>query len=331
MTNLEDVLSKLSKTTRKRIQLANEVELTRLPLASLGLTEALGGGIGLGRQTLVWGSKSAGKTALILQSMAVWQTLGYVCALIDVEDTFDPAWAARLGIDTEKLIVSKVKSTDQLVEVCIDMINSGVDIICVDSITALVPLSWFEKNGELKGLDGTNQIGGQAVDLARALKLLNGANKNTAIILISQTRNKINTYGASLEPTGGQSVAFYSTSSIKLYASKSDKEQKKQEIMQNGRLVEVPVAREVTFTVDYNKIGPPSQTGSYDFYYAGPEIGVDLVGETISLALSYNIIKQSGAWFKYDEMQWQGKPAAINYFRGNPDDLEDLKNRIKNG
>ncbi len=331
MSDIDDVLSKLNKTTRKRVKLANETELVRLPMASTGLTEALGGGIGLGRQTLIWGSKSAGKTAQVLESMGVWQKMGYVCALVDVEGTFEKEWATRLGVNTDELLISSSKATDDVVEDVSDFMHSGVDIICVDSITSLIPLSWVEKNGELKGLAGTNQIGGQAVDIARALKLIHGANENTALILISQTRNKITTYGAIPEPTGGQSVAFYSTASVRLTAPKSIKDQKMMEVEQNGRLVEIPVGREVTFTIDYNKIGPPSQTGTYDFYYAGPEIGVDKVSEIVNLAKSHNIIKAAGAWVYYEELKFNGMLKALDYFRGNPDELKDLKGKIING
>ncbi len=332
MADTDEVLSKLNKTTRKRIRKANETEIVRLPLASVGLTAALGGGIGLGRQTLIWGSKSAGKTALIMQSMALWQQMGYVCALVDVEGTFDKDWSARLGVDNKKLLLSSSKLTDEVVEDVTDFMQSGVDIVLVDSITSLIPLSWVEKNGkELKGLSGTNQIGGQAVDIARALKLLHGANEKTSLILISQTRNKITTYGAIPEPTGGQAVAFYSTTSVRLTAQKSDKEQIKRSVDVNGKLIETNVGREVTFTVDYNKIGPPSRTGAYDFYYSGEEVGVDTVGEGVTLALALNIIKQGGAWFKYNGMQWQGKPAVVEYFHGNPDCFEELKMEIANG
>lgn len=324
MKNIDEVMSKLSKRTRDRVQKANEVEIKRLELVSQGLTNALGGGIGLGRFTLIWGSKSAGKTALMLQSIGEWQRQGLICAMVDVEDTFDPDWASSLGVETEKLLVSKIKSSGEMVEVCSDFILNGVDVILIDSITALVPMSWYEKNGDPKGLEGTRQIGGQAVDLANAIKLLNGINHETAIIMISQIRNKITSYGAIQEPTGGQSVSFYSTASVKVTASKSDKDQKKEEILKNGRLVELPVAREVNWHVIYNKLGSPSQSGTYDFYYAGDNVGVDKVSEVVGMAVEADIVKKTGAWFMYDEMKFHGKDAAVNYFKGNPDELNEL-------
>lgn len=334
----EEVLSKLSKKTRDRVKLASESSLIRLPLASTGLTAALGGGIGLGRQTLVYGSKSAGKTALMMQSMALWQKMGYVCAFVDVEGSFEKEWAARLGIDTTKLLLSSAKATDDIVEDCLDYMQAGVDVILIDSITAMVPVSWFEKStkkteshGEMKGMDGVNQIGSQAVDMSKALKLINGANRNTAIILISQQRNKINTYGASLAPSGGLAVEFYSTTSIRLYASKTDKEQKKGEVFVNGHLTNMPVARKVTWTIEYNKIGPPSQIGEYDFYYAGDSVGVDVLGETVDLAIEVGLISKAGAWFTLaDGTQFQGRDNLVDYYKGNPDCFEELKEGTSN-
>lgn len=128
--------------------------------------------------------------------------------MVDVEDTFDPDWASSLGVDTETLLVSKIKSSGEMVEVCSDFILNGVDVILIDSITALVPMSWYEKNGDPKGLEGTRQIGGQAVDLANAIKLLNGINHETAIVMISQIRNKITSYGAIQEPTEASRYHF---------------------------------------------------------------------------------------------------------------------------
>lgn len=334
--NIDDVLAKLNKKTRDRIKLASESELIRLPLASTGLTAALGGGIGLGRQTLVYGSKSAGKTALLLQSIGMWQKMGYVCAFIDVEGSFEKSWAARLGVDTTKLLLSQAKATDDIVEDCLEYMEAGVDVILIDSITAMIPVSWFEKStkkteshGEMKGMESLNQIGSQAVDMSRALKLINGANKNTSIILISQQRNKINTYGASLAPSGGLAVEFYSTTSIRLFASKADKEQKKGEVMVNGHLTEMPIGREVTWTIEYNKIGPPSQFGTYNFYYAGDEVGVDTIGETVDEAVKLGLIEKGGAWYEIEGgTKFHGMDNLINYYRGNPECFEELKEQV---
>ena len=323
--SIDDILSGLSKETRKRVSIANTIELDRISLASSKLTQALGGGMLRGRQFLCWGSKSSGKSALFMQSVAEWQKQGMSCAWIDAEASFDPAWAERLGVDTSTLIVSLAKDTQSMVEICSELMLAKIDVIVVDSITALVPLSWFGKTGELKGLEGTNQIGSQAVDLARAVKLLNGVNTDTCLVLISQSRSNITTYGAIQQPTGGQSIPFYSTACIKLNASASDKNQIKGEVSAAGRTVEKNIGREVTFTVEYNKIGPPSTSGTYDFYYDGDSVGIDVVGELIDMAIENDIILRAGAWFSYGDLKLQGRPSVINYFRGNPEELLELK------
>jgi recombination protein RecA len=325
---LDNFLSKLNPITRKRIKIANQIELKRCPLISVGLTQALGGGLAFGRQYLFYGNKSAGKSSILLQSVADWQKQGYICAWIDIESAFDPEWAKKLGVDVESLIVSQAKVSDELVSVVSDLMVNEVDFVVVDSITALIPMGWVQKNGELKELENTGGIGQQSLDLGRAVKLLNAVNKRTCLILISQIRNKITSYGAVGGPTGGNAVEFYSTASIKLYANKSDKEQIKKIIDKNGKTVEQNVGREVTYLIEYNKIGPPSKVGAYDFYYAGPEVGIDLVGEIISLAMSENIITTAGAWCYYKEMKFNGRTKTTEYFRGNTSELEDLKKEL---
>lgn len=328
----EEILSKLNKKTRERLMLAKEHELKKLPLASIGLTAALGGGFGFGRQNLIWGKKSAGKSAMLLQTVAMAQKDGLSCAWVDAEAAFDKEWASRLGVDVENLILSPIKSTEEMVEVSSDLLKAGIDVLVVDSITALLPLSWYEKGGgELKGLSGTRQIGSQSVDMAAAVKLLNGVNKTTCLILIAQTRKKIETWGAVDRPTGGQAVEFYSSSTVRLTASASDKEQIKMPTMKNGKMVEGNVGRPVTWLIEYNKVGEPSQSGGYDFYYRGEQVGVDRLAESVDLAVNMDIIQKGGAWYNYEEVKFQGRDKIIDYFKGNPDDFDELLKRINNG
>ncbi len=328
LSNIDNILAGLSKETRKRVALANTIELDRIPLASYRMTKALGGGLLRGRQFLYWGGKSSGKSSFLLQSIGEWQKQGLICAWIDAEASFDPEWATRLGVDVSELIVSPVKDTQSMVEVCTELMQLKVDVLVVDSITALVPLSWFDKKGDLKGLEGTGQIGSQSVDLARALKLLNGVNDQTCFILISQSRSNITTYGAIQQATGGQSVLFYSTAVIKLNSNSSDKEQIKGEVYIGNKLIEKNIGREVTFTIQFNKIGPPSSSATYDLYYDGADVGVDVVGEMIDVAVENDIIVKGGAWFNYDDLKLQGRANVVNYFRGNPEEYKSLKKKV---
>src|ERR1044072_9136765 len=132
--SFDDVYAKLSKKTKDRLKLASETTTERLATASIGLNKALGGGFGKGRQTVVWGNKSAGKTSMLLQTVAAAQKRGEVCAWVDAEGCFDKDWAERLGVDTEHLILSEEKSIDGVTRDIVDYMGAGVDLVILDSI-----------------------------------------------------------------------------------------------------------------------------------------------------------------------------------------------------
>jgi len=179
-TTIDEILSRLDPKTRKRVQQATEVEIERQPTPSLSLNVGLKGGFAYGRQVLIWGNKSAGKSSFCLQMIAQAQKEGKTCAWIDSEQSYSPEWAAKLGVDSEKLIYSPAKTINDMVDVGIDLMNAGLDLIVVDSISALLPAIYFEKDGsELKELQDTKQIGAEAKDMTHAVKMLNYANKNT--------------------------------------------------------------------------------------------------------------------------------------------------------
>lgn len=324
---IEDIIAKLDAKTKKRIELAQKITLEKIPLASIGLTRALNGGIGKGRQTLVYGNKSAGKSSMLLQTVAAAQKQGLTCAWIDAEKSFDTDWSSRMGVDNSQLLVSKVMSIDDFTSVGCDLLDAEVDVLVVDSISALLPSTYFEKNEEMKdGLDGTKQIGSKSKELGIAVNKFNFANKKTALILISQVRNQFNTYGASLKADGGQAIMFYSSTVIKLWSSASEKEQKTLELPvgSGDKLIAVPVARPVNFTVEYNKIGPPSRTGTYDFYYYGDFVGLDQIGEITDIAIAHGIIEKGGAWFTYKDQKLQGRDKLVTWLKANPKEVEEL-------
>jgi recombination protein RecA len=194
--NVEDVLASLNPKLRKNISLGTEIlktEFAKTP--SFGLNRSLNGGLPYGRQVLVWGNKSSGKSSFLLQTIAKAQQEGKVCAWIDAEMSFSPEWAEKLGVDVKSLIVSTARTINDMVDVGTDLMQAGADIIVVDSISALLPAVYFEKDGsELKQLENTKQIGAEAKDMTGAVKMLNYANnrtKPTLLILISQARNNI--------------------------------------------------------------------------------------------------------------------------------------------
>jgi recombination protein RecA len=329
MTDLEKVMSRLGETTRRRVQQANEVKLDRLATPSLGLTLALNGGLGYGRQSLVWGNKSAGKSSLCLEAIARAQADGAVCAWVDGEKSYDPEWATSLGVDTASLIYSPIGTIEDMAIVGTGLMEAGVDVIVVDSISSLLSSAYFEKDSqELKELGHTKQIGSEARDLANAVKMLNFANKHTALVLISQIRNKITTYGAMHQPTGGHAVMFFSTTSIKLWSSARPDDQIIEKVKSGNKLFDRSIGRPVNWTVEFNKIGPPGETGKYDFYYSGDRIGVDNVGEILDIGERLGIINKSGAWITIGDKTIQGRIKAVQHLRENPEVFQQLKEQV---
>ena len=326
---LDDILAKLDPKTRARVQSAQNVKVERQPTPSIGLNMALRGGLGYGRQVMVWGNKSAGKSSFCLQMIAVAQKEGKTCAWIDAEDSYDQEWAELLGVDSGSLIHSKVKTINDMVDVSTKLMEAGVDIIVVDSISALLPAIYFEKDGnELKDLQDTKQIGAEAKDMTHAVKMLNYANKNTLLVLISQQRNQFGSMHASHIPTGGMAVKFFSSTVVKLWSSEAEANAIKAGVKVGDKIIEQRVGRPVNWIIDYNKLGPPNLSGQYDFYYQGDSLGVDRVGETLDVAEMCGIVEKGGAWYTVNGERFQGRAKAVAYLKENPDVVDKLEEEI---
>ena len=326
---LDDILSKLDPKTRNRVQSAVDVQVNKQATPSIGLNLALKGGLAYGRQILVWGNKSAGKSSFCLQMIALAQKEGKTCAWIDAEHSYDPAWAEQLGVDSEKLIYSPAKTVNDMVDVATKLMEADVDLIVVDSISALLPAIYFEKDGnELKDLQDTKQIGAEAKDMTHAVKMLNYANKNTLLVLISQQRNQFGSMHASHIPTGGMAVKFFSSTVIKLWSSEAEANAIKAGVKVGDKIIEQRVGRPVNWIIDYNKVGPPNLTGQYDFYYQGEVLGVDRVGETLDVAEMCGIVEKGGAWYTVDGDRFQGRAKAVQHLRDNPEIVQKLQEQI---
>jgi recombination protein RecA len=325
----EEILAKLDPKTRARVQLATTVSVEKQKTPSIGLNMALKGGLGFGRQVLIWGNKSAGKSSFCLQMIAQAQKEGKTCAWIDAEASYDANWAAKLGVDSEKLIYSPAKSVNDMVDVATQLMDAEVDIIVVDSISALLPAIYFEKDSsELKKLEDTKQIGAEAKDMTHAVKMLNYANKNTLLVLISQQRNQFGSMHASHIPTGGMAVKFFSSTIIKLWSSEAEANAIKSGIQVGDKIIEQKVGRPVNWIIDYNKLGPPNLSGQYDFYYQGNSLGVDEVGEILDTAEMMGIVQKGGAWYTVDGERFQGRAKAVEYLRINLDIVDKLRSEI---
>ena len=325
----EEILAKLDPKTRARVQLATKVEVEKQKTPSIGLNMALKGGLGFGRQVLIWGNKSAGKSSFCLQMIAEAQKNGKTCAWIDAEASYEPKWAEQLGVDSETLIYSPAKTINDMVDIAQQLMEAGVDMIVVDSISALLPAIYFEKDSaDLKKLEDTKQIGAEAKDMTHAVKMLNYANKNTLLVLISQQRNQFGSMHASHIPTGGMAVKFFSSTVIKLWASEAEANAIKAGIQVGDKIIEQRVGRPVNWIIDYNKLGPPNLSGQYDFYYQGENIGVDSVGEILDTAEMMGIVQKGGAWYTVNEERFQGRAKAVEYLRNNSDVSEKIAKEI---
>lgn len=328
---VEDVLAQLNPKLRKGLMIGDSVPDTEYAATpSFGLNRALNGGLPYGRQVLIWGSKSSAKSSVCLQTIALAQKEGKVCAWIDAEMSYDRSWAERLGVDTSKLIVSQARTINEMVDIGTSLMQAGVDLIVVDSITSLLPAIYFEKDSdELKQLENTKQIGAEARDFSNAVKMLNYANnkvKPTLLILISQSRNNISAMYTSQQPTGGQSVKFYSSTVIKLFSSESDNQALKGKINVGDKLIEEKIGRKVRWDLQFSKTSPAFQGGEYDFYFRGDDVGVDSIGDLVDTAESLGIISRTGAWYQLEDgTKIQGRDAFVARVK---EDL-DLQDSIK--
>ena len=330
MTTIEEAFAALDPKLRKRLSNGAGFITNYQATPSFGLNRALNGGFPYGRQVLVWGSKSSAKSSLCLQTIALAQQEGKLCAWIDAEMSYSEDWAKRLGVDTENLIVSQARTINEMVEVGTQLMNAGVDLIVVDSITSLLPAIYFEKGtDELKELENTKQIGAESRDFSNAWKMLNYANnkvKPTLFILISQSRNNISAMYTSQQPTGGQATKFYSSTVIKLFSSESDNQAIKGKIPVGDKLIEEKVGRKVRWEVQFSKTSPAFQSGEYDFYFRGDRVGVDAIGDLVDTAELMGIVERTGAWYILpDGSKVQGRDGFVTRVR---EDLE-LQNSIK--
>ena len=324
MTTIEEAFALLDPKLRKRLSSGAGFTTHYQPTPSFGMNRALNGGFAYGRQVLIWGSKSSAKSSLCLQTIALAQKDGKLCAWIDAEMSYSEEWAKKLGVDTDNLIVSQARTINEMVEVGTALMNAGVDLIVVDSITSLLPAIYFEKGtDELKELENTKQIGAESRDFSNALKMLNYVNnkvKPTLFILISQSRNNISAMYTSQQPTGGQAAKFYSSTIIKLFSSESDNQAIKGKIPVGDKLIEEKIGRKVRWDIQFSKTSPAFQSGEYDFYFRGDKLGVDAIGDLVDTAELMGIVERTGAWYILpDGSKVQGRDGFVNRVR---DDLE---------
>jgi len=263
------------------------------------------------------------------------QKEGKVCAWIDAEMSYDKVWAEKLGVDTSKLIVSQARTINEMVDVGVNLMEAGVDIIVVDSVTSLLPAIYFEKDSdELKQLENTKQIGAESRDFSNAWKMINYANnkvKPTLFVLISQSRNNINAMYTSQQPTGGQATKFYSSTIIKLFSSESDNQAIKGKIHVGDKIIEEKIGRKIRWDLQFSKTSPSFQSGEYDFYFRGDNVGIDFIGDLVDTAELAGHINRTGAWYQLDDgTKVQGRDGLIARVKEDLELQEILKNKLNN-
>jgi len=308
---LESALHQIEKSFGKGsiMRLGDDAVLPMevIPSGSLGLDYALGiGGIPRGRVTEIYGPESSGKTTLALHFIAESQKLGGIAAFIDAEHAFDANYAKALGVDVDNLLISQPDTGEQALDITETLVRSGaIDIIVIDSVAALVP------RAEIEGEMGDAHMGLQARLMSQALRKLTAviSKSKTAVVFINQIRMKIGVmFGNPETTTGGNALKFYAT--VRLDIRKIATIKDNQEVVGNRTRVRVVK----------NKVAPPFKEAEFDITYGK---GISHSGELIDLAVKYEIINKSGAWFSYGEDRLgQGREAAKRFLDEN-DDIHD--------
>lgn len=330
--SLDAFLSTLPPAFANQVKKASEIETHRLPLISKKLTRDLGGGIARGRITLIHGDPSAGKSAMVLQSIGQWQKEGKICAFIDVEGTFDAQWAESLGVDTSQLMVFQTsKSSGKVEKEIVPLIKANVDVLVIDTISDIAPEAFVNDEGVLKDQDDRKQIGAHAKAITALIHGIHYYNDSTAVILISQDTTKFSNTHVQFVPHGGKKTLFNSSQIIRLQSPSGDQNFIDGIVMVNGNPVKKVVGRKVTYTVLKNKLGPPKGSGEWHFYFEGDMVGVDKAQELLSLALDSGAVKKAGAWFFYKDEKFQGEKKFCDRLREDESLFNMIAKSIEDG
>lgn len=310
---LESIEKQFGKGSIMKLGEAHKVQVECIPTGSLSLDLALGGGIPKGRIIEIYGPESSGKTTLTLHAIAEIQKQGGTAAFIDAEHALDPAYAKRIGVDTENLLLSQPDNGEQALEIAETLVRSNaVDLVVVDSVAALVP------RAEIEGDMGDSHMGLQARLMSQALRKLTGViNKShTTVIFINQIRMKIGVmFGNPETTTGGNALKFYA--SVRMDIRRISQIKQGEEII--GNRTKVKVVK--------NKIAPPFRIAEFDIMY---NQGISKSGDVLDLATDKGIVDKSGAWYAYNDQKiGQGREATKKYLEENPKLLEEISKKVK--
>ena len=289
-------------------------DIEAISTGSLGLDIALGiGGLPRGRVVEIYGPESSGKTTLTLQVIAEAQKLGGTAAFVDAEHALDPAYAEKLGVDVDELLVSQPDTGEQALEITDMLVRSGsIDVVVVDSVAALTP------KAEIEGDMGDSHMGLQARLMSQALRKLtaNIKRSNTMVIFINQIRMKIGVmFGSPETTTGGNALKFYA--SVRLDIRRIGAIKKGEEIVGNETRVKVVK----------NKVSPPFKKAEFQILYGE---GISREAELIDLGVEHGFVEKSGAWYSYGKDRiGQGKEKVREFLKENPDMAREIEASLR--
>lgn len=310
---LEQIEKQYGKGSIMKLGESTHTKVETIPTGSLSLDLALGGGLPKGRVVEIYGPESSGKTTITLHAIAEVQKAGGTAAFIDAEHALDPAYAKRIGVDIDNLLLSQPDNGEQALEICETLVRSNaVDLIVVDSVAALVP------RAEIEGDMGDSLPGLQARLMSQALrKLTSVINKSkSTVIFINQIRMKIGVmFGNPETTTGGNALKFYA--SVRMDIRKIGQ-------IKQGEAV---IGNRTKIKVVKNKIAPPFREAEFDIMY---NEGISRSGDALDIAANRGIVDKAGAWYSYKgEKIGQGREATKTYLDQNPKVQQEIIKAVK--
>ncbi len=296
-----------------RLGEAHNIDVETMPTGSLSLDLALGGGVPKGRVIEIYGPEASGKTTLALHVIAEVQKVSGQAAFVDAEHALDPEYAKIIGVKLEDLLLSQPDSGEQALDITETLVRSNaLDVIVIDSVAALTP------RAELEGEMGDSHMGLQARLMSQALRKLTGSisKSKTAVIFLNQLRMKIGVmFGNPETTTGGKALQYYS--SVRLEIRRTEQIRDGDEVV--GNHVRVKVVK--------NKVAPPFKVAEFDIMY---NEGISRSGDLLDLAVKFELVNKSGAWYEYKGQKIaQGREAAKQFLKDNAKIFKELEAQVR--
>jgi len=294
----------------------SDQKVIAVPTTSSGcltLDKAMGGGYPKGRIVEIYGPESSGKTTLAMHAIAEVQKTGGICAFIDAEHAFDRSYAQDIGINMDDMVLSQPDYGEMAFSVIDELARSGaVDLVVVDSVSALVPRS------EIEGDFGVQQVGSQARMMSNALRKVcaNAAKNNCTIMFINQIRYKVGViYGNPETTSGGNALKFYASVRLDIRS--------KEKIEQGGEII----GNKVKVKVVKNKVSHPFETAEFDIIYGK---GINALGCILDAAEMLKIIDRRGSYYYFEgEKLAQGREKVQAVLRETPELIAKLEQKVR--